>query len=476
MIEKYKHQIEFLFITAILIIVGTVYFQFLTKISSKYHPVWNDEYLYYVNAKAYFQNNTFQAALTLDGKGSLVFKCDPHGFAYPLTHGTIASICGWHSSNFIWFNFFLIAVSCVLIFYLLPITPTKKISILTIMLLFPFIPLYAFTYMQELIHVFFAVIIGILFYHISQRKNNKILIAIFLITIIIASLFRSLWFFWIIGLLPFANNRRQQIFFLILFILGCLASFTFVKLFMEAFPNYFTTIIARLLDGEIYDVSRSLLMHTLMNVKLYFFSTNNSLVYFSMKFLTAGVIGYFTYLSIKTKDKISIAIMLIGFINFIMLFVFYDANYWREIRTLSPLFYFSMLFLVLKIEKKSTYLLIGVLFALFTLTIKITHQQIKDRNLSINYNKPEHDAYRSIAQEVSKDKIILIKNVPKEDYSFLLYLPLQNKYNQPLRYMLPLYETPFKEYEYILYFPAYQAKGTSVLNNIYYSLYKNDAQ
>jgi hypothetical protein len=327
--------------------------------------------------------------------------------------------------------------------------------------------------MQELIQVFFAVLLGVLLYHISEKKNNKKLIVIFVLAIIIASLYRGSWFFWLIGLLPFANNKRQQLYFFILFILGFFASIAFVNLFGEAVPNYFSQMIALLLDGKIYVVAQSLFMHTLTNVKLYFFSTNSSLVYFSMKFLTAGVIAFFSYHAIKTKDKMSISIVLIGFVNFILVFIFYDANYWREIRTLSPLFYFSILFLVLKLDKKSNYILIVALAALFSLTFKISLQQIKERNDTTNYSQLEHDAFRLIAESVSKDEIILI-NMPIEHSWLMLYLPLQNKYKQPIRYMIPFYGLHFKGYNYTLTPKGYQTKGTKILNTPFYCLSKND--
>lgn len=474
MIKYFRNHTESIVGILILFVVCSVYFYGLSNVTKNYHPVWNDEHFYYINANAYFQNNTLAAALTLNGKGSIIFKCDPHGFAYPLLHGSFAKLIGWHSSNFILFNFLLIALSIVLIFYLLPVSLNKKIYIIAIFLLFPFIPLYAFTYMQELIQVFFAVLLGVLLYHISEEKNNKKLIVIFVLAIVVASLFRGSWFFWLIGLLPFANNKRELLYFFILFILGFFASIAFVNLFGEAVPNYFSQMIALLLDGKIYEVAHSLFMHTLNNVKLYLFSTNSSLVYFSMKFLTAGVIGFFSYHAIKTKDKMSISIVLMGLVNFILVFIFYDANYWREIRTLSPLFYFSILFLVLKLDNKSNYILIAALTALFTLTFKISLQQIKERNDIANYSQLEHDAFRLIAESVSKDEIILINNIPIEHSWLMLYLPLQNKYKQPIRYMIPFYGLQFKGYNYSLTPKGYQTKGTKILNTPFYCLSKND--
>ncbi|HRG59542.1 MAG TPA: hypothetical protein PK323_11340 [Bacteroidia bacterium] len=456
-----------------LIIVFSFYFHGLIKVNVNYHPVWNDEFFYFINANAYFQNNTLQAALTLNGIGSVIFKSDAHGFIYPLLHGGFAKLVGWHTFNLIWFNFLLIGISLCLIFYLLPIPFNSKLNVTLIMLLFPFIPLYAFTYMQEIMQVFFAIVISILFYHISQKNNNKGLILVLVLIIILSSLFRASWFFWLIGLLPFAKNKLQQIYFSILFILGFIASIVYINLFSEAVPNYFSNMLSLLLKGEVYEVTHSLFFHTLQNIKLYFFSTNKSLVYFSMKFLTAGTIAFFSYDAIKSKDKLSMSILLIGFVNFILVFIFYDANYWREIRTLSPLFYFTILFLVLKLQKRSLYLLICFLFGLFTLSFKISNQQIKERSNMSNFNQKEHDAFQLLAQHIAKDQVVLINNLSIEHTWFMMYLPLQNKHKQPIKYMIPFYGLQNKLYNFTLSKTLSQNHGKLVLATPYFALYKN---
>ncbi|OJV42954.1 MAG: hypothetical protein BGO29_07255 [Bacteroidales bacterium 36-12] len=168
-------RIEFIFVISILLGICYLYFILINSISVNYHPVWSDEFFYYINTCSFIENNTLKAALTLNGKGSVVFGSDTHGFGYPLLHGVIAKVFGWHNLNFIIFNFVLLTFSIITIWFMKSVRHIHKLWISIYILLFPFFTLYAFTYMQEIVHIFIAILLSACIYNISlvSGKDKK---------------------------------------------------------------------------------------------------------------------------------------------------------------------------------------------------------------------------------------------------------------------------------------------------------------
>jgi hypothetical protein len=169
MIEEYKNKIEITFWLILLLLIGLNYLQLLSSVTSVYHPVWSDELFYYLNTYSFFQSNSLQAALTFKGSGSILFGADAHGFAYPLLNGLFSKAVGWSNLNFILLNFIFLATIILIICLIKSITVNQKLNTIAFVLLFPFLPLYAFTYMQEVIHILIAVSLSVLFYNISKK-------------------------------------------------------------------------------------------------------------------------------------------------------------------------------------------------------------------------------------------------------------------------------------------------------------------
>lgn len=216
-INKYKTHIDI--ILGVIVLYGVLfnYSELINAITMNYHPVWSDEFFYFINTYSFIQNDTLEAALTFGGEGSVVFGADAHGIGYPLLHGTIAGFFDWSNISLISFNFIIILISILLVWFIQSITITHKLWFTIIVLLFPFFPLYAFTYMQEVIHIFIALVISVLIYHIYNKDDNKLYIVLFILTIFISGIFRSLWFFWLIGLIPVSKSKRQLITYSLLF-------------------------------------------------------------------------------------------------------------------------------------------------------------------------------------------------------------------------------------------------------------------
>ena len=82
--KKYLSYIEYALIFLTLIFVILTYSNLITELTSEYLPATSDEYLYYVNAKSFYINDTLSAAITFSGNGSYLLSSDAHGFTYSL--------------------------------------------------------------------------------------------------------------------------------------------------------------------------------------------------------------------------------------------------------------------------------------------------------------------------------------------------------------------------------------------------------
>lgn len=458
--------------SALLLIVVIVYAMMLSSISMNFHPIWSDEFFYWANAKSFMQNGSLEAAFTYSGKGSLLFGADAHGFAYPLCNGIFAKIIGNVSYSFIVWNILLIISAIVGVFSLKTLSVESKLWIITVILIFPFLPLYAFTFMQESIHVFFAICLSVLFYQIRNATFYKPYLLSFVLVILIAGMFRSLWFFWLIGLLPIARSRRELKIFGFIFIIGIFCSFCVNYYFNEPVPNFFTASLNLIRQGEVPFFIKSLGINFYMNYKYYFFTYNDSVIYFLLKYMVFCAFLFVTFKAIKYRQKTFVALSLIGLVNFGLLFFFYEANYWKEIRTMSPLFYFYLLFIAEVFDSKSKFLLVFAMCIIFGFSINLSKQWIAQRNESQHISLNVINHLIKLQQYIPAYKIVKVEYLPDNELQYLSYLPLENRNHRSIKYIIPFYAVKEAPFHYIIKAPAAISHEKVVFKNNYFSLIK----
>jgi hypothetical protein len=458
----------------LLIVITIGYCLLILQMQGSYLPVWSDEFFYYTNAASFFKNSTLKAALTFNGSGSRLLGADAHGFAYPVLNGGIAKIFGWGNFNIIYTNFFFIIASLAMVWFQKIITGYQKILITAFILLFPFFVLYGFTYMQESIHIFFSIACSILIYKIHINGKRKYYFS-FVFLVAVAALFRPLWLFWLIGLIPFAKSRLQFRNLILIFVLGITASFFITYYFTEAVPNYFSAVNNLFAQGQIKAVFFSLVKHFAYNLYAYFFSTENFLIYLPIKYLIFATLVLFVFNAIKYRSKLHISIALIGVLNFLLLFLFYDVFKWREIRVLAPFFYFCIPFWVTEINNYLKYLCLFVLAVLFILTLPVAEQWIEERNIhSAKKALNQQAVFDEIGQNVSGNAIVLVNYLPTDSTLDLISLPLQNVSNSPIRYIIPYYNVKKVKYNYTLNRPWVKSSDSILIANQYYKLERNN--
>jgi hypothetical protein len=472
--EAYQRKAETIFYVLLLGVIGVVYMLIVTHITSNYHPVWSDEYFYFMNAASFAENHTLQAALTFNGKGSELLGADAHGPAYPLLHGTIAGLVGWHSRNLVWFNLAAVVAAVGLILSAKYLGWQNRLKISCLLLLFPFIALYGVTYMQEMVHVLVAVLLNTLIWRVYSAETKRRDVALFIAVVLLAGMFRGLWLFWLIGLVPSAKNGKRMIGFLLLFLLGAAGSFYYTRLFLEAVPNTFSDFLATWHQGDLWEAIILLFKHFLLNLRLYLTSSPQQVFYLPMKFTILGLAGFFAVRAYLYKARLDTALAAIAAVNLLLLLVVYDAHSWREVRTMAPLYCFLLPCFILQTRPLIHFLAAGGLCVLFWLALPTTNQWVAERNASDLPSTAEKNAFQELRKFVPGNKIILVDFFPRDNSRDLLDLPLRNSQGQQLKYIVHYYSVPLVKYDYILCRPHKQLNRPVITENDYYKLVLNN--
>lgn len=462
---------------ALVIVLATLaYFNNFIKITSSYHPVWSDEYMYFLNAASFFENHTLQAAITYNGKGSTFLGADAHGPGYPLLHGTIAVLFGWNNRNIILFNMVAILSAIGLVIAEKYSLKSNRLKLVSLLLLFPFIPLYATTYMQEMVHLPVAVLLSLVIWRVYHEENNRRYIGLFIVIVLLAGLFRGLWLFWLIGLVPVAKSRVQQISLSLVLLAGVVWSFYYARLFNEPYPNTMTGFLSLWHNGYFWNAFAWLIKHFIANGRLYLSASHQEVNYIFMKLTIAVMSVFFAVRAYQHKGRFDTALASIAAVNLLLLLVAHDAHSWREIRTMAPLFYFLLPFFVLYTRPLVHHLAAGVSFIMFCLTLPTASQWIAERNVNIMPSVAQLSAKRHLQRALPDNKVVLVDFPVRDNSRDLLDLPLRNSRGHQVKYIVQYCIVPTAKYDYILCRPHSLDNRPVVIDNDYYKLVRNESE
>lgn len=445
-------------------------------------PIVSDEYGYFVNTRNFVENTTLRAATTYTGKGSILFQADAHGFAYPLLHGTIGKLVGFHSLNMPFTNIAFVLLALFLVAKQQYMLHSQKAAIAIILLTYITVPMCTFSFMQESLHFLIAVGCTLLLLRIYEKRMTRDILY-FLLLIGIASLFRNLWMFWSIGLIPLAKNRKDLLYYFLLFIVCAVVSFLLSKLLWDSFPSYFSSVTQLIKQGMLSEAVKSLYYHFLDNVRSYFAGEfSRPYPYFPTKLVVfCSVVTMAVFYRIK-KEKIYLAASLIGVINFALLLITFDAWDWREIRSMAPLFFMFTIIIVSKRHTLTTLACLVFAVSSFPYVHGLTSKTLLE-------HKQQATAFRSYASllqppqqmmallDTKPHPLILLGYIPLDYTLDLLLLPLRTPSGKPIRYAINYFDEQLniREYDYFLSRTESPLAGNNlrhVMNAKFFNLYE----
>lgn len=445
-------------------------------------PILSDEYCYYVNAQSFTENTTLRAAFTYTGKGSLLFQADGHGFAYSLLHGSIGKLIGFHPLNIPLTNIAFILLALLLVARQQGLQVSQKTAIAVVLLAYFTVPLYSFTFMQESLHLLITVGCTLLLLRIYEKRMARDIL-FFLLLVGVASLFRNLWLFWSIGLIPLARNRKELLQYLLLFMVCAAVSFMFAKLLWDSFPSYFNSVTRLIRQGLISEAAQSLYEHFLSNIRSYFAGEfSRPYPYYPAKLVIFFSVVAMAVLYYVKKEKIYLAAALIGSVNFALLLVMFDAWDWREIRSMSPLFFMSTVIFIVNKNKVMTLVFLLFVLTSFPYAYNFSSKCLSDRKVQSTAFK-NITPLRLFPQQMTtlldtKPQPLILLGYSPQDYTLdLLLLPLRTPSGKPVRYAINVFREQLNitDYDYILSrpdFPLYGNNLRQVMSSNYFILYE----
>ena len=261
-------------------------------------------------------------------------------------------------------------------------------------------------------------------------------------------MYRSTWSFALVTLLPLATSKKELVLLITIVAVSIFAGLLYVKYFYEFVPIFYNYAIEQLHSQGIIAFIKTLFGNFIRNVYRYFLSYNYGFTHVFLKLILIFIFSVFVLLTIKSKRKIFQAMALLFSINFLFLFLFWDAHSWRDIRFLSPLFYFSIIILA---KYFNTYLKLGIVISvmLFFLIAPIEEFK-KDRDkFDLSTIELKQASLERILSESENKALVLINFAPK-DYSLTpLILPVRAN-NNLVKYIALYYDVKIQKHNFIL--------------------------
>ncbi len=440
-------------VLALFVAVSVVYIYTLLSIDWRNTlPTQPDEYFYHFNQLAFSTFLNTQSSLTFNLQGAEVGGAEAHGPFYALFHYFFGLLVGQHHYNLVLLNQLLILFSLWLVFTRKHLSLHQKSMLGIFILAFPVTALYSFTYMQEALHSLIGLGLGFLFYEDfcqtqKQSPSSRYKLSM-LILIFIGGLFRPLWFFWSIILLTNTTTWHDKVRYGVISLLYITLAWLHIKFLSEPVPNYFSVIAHLISEGKNSEAIISSTNHFIMNSKSYLKDTYDydfdPFTYLLTRYLYLLPIIYSLYQAYQSAAtrRLHIGALLTMGINFFLLLTFYDTILAREIRVLSPLFYFYTVVLVrcnYPVIQYSYLFLVLIAFVGTYPSTQLKIQQQQQRTLAeFEQYCLLNDFTSSIAFSDAPVKIQL-GFVPDDNSFDLIGLPLKTRQRKQIIYGVPYY-------------------------------------
>jgi len=392
-----------------------------------------DEALYYKSAKLFYETNSIKAAGCITEGVSKILQTSWYGPFYHIFYGGIAKIFGFNNYYFVIIHLLLILFS-IYILSLLNISIEKRIVVFVAFLSAPGILSYIFTLFPESLHLFFSVVLMFLLTKIYQKPEDRKYIIVFVILVLFFTLFRVTTIFWLIGILPFAKNKKEFALYTVVLMGGVVFALLYMRFFTA--PAFAEGIkkFDYLFQFQIFDFGKYIMGSLLKNIYGVFSQSSIPLFYLFVLF-SITLVQLF-----KEWDKILLSATLIAILSFFTLLSFYvSASFYFEKQTA---FLFPLLIVanIISSSQKNKILII-VFISILPFSLVQTYENIHARKIMYaEYVKNEKmvSQFSELANIVNPDKESIIQWLYGE-YNFPnnlteAILPYSNKKGYPIRY------------------------------------------
>jgi hypothetical protein len=413
----------------------------------------NDGFGYFMGAKSFYLNHTLRGPVLHLDNVSLIGQFDSHAFVYSLINGGAAILVGWHDKLIIAINILLLAI-CALFVLTRSYAWPWKLAFLLIFLTYFLTPTMTFAYMQEIVHLLLALVIGHLLFIIlkSEEPGRKWrLLAGYCMLIAIAALMRPSWAFWAAGLLGIVRSRRDFVVFGSLTLAYIGLGYLFIKLFYAPYPYYspHDQTLAALKELRVVEAMQAYFgflsenLSKLFSGNFYIFGLTH--IPNAYTFLMIGLTGYLFYQFYRYRDRFAFAVACIAAPYALAYTLTFDAL--SAGRHMGVIFILQLTYLMKSRKSALVTALAVVQLALFPTVVGITDRVIDVQARAGEYaiKNPEWvSAVRGLGAAIAIDRpatIYLDNAFHYTEFPVTIHLPLQGADGQALRYSQDLAAT-----------------------------------
>lgn len=442
--QKFR-KIETILLSILLYSIVLVYTYQYSRIANKYQAWTTDEFFYYVEAKAISAHNIFKTPASMDGNTSFIGDFGFHGVSYAIKDGLLSKLL-FHADDppLVLINFLTCMATLALILLFKPFSMNSRIKIALVVATHYILYSCTLSYMEEVIHYFFAVLALRYLYLIYRQENTtkSNYLMYYLIIIVLAITFRYGWFMWGLGLLPLAIDLKSFAKWTLVAI-GLMAFGIFISRYIAAPYPYDDVIADKLIRAEKFSLMNSLNMiyqKFAHNLQL-FLTPSEILTTTCMRYLLLTLLLINSWYAIVKRNKFTIACSLIGWTYLIACLAFYFV-FWgydeRALAVLNPLLVFS---LIGNYNSLVFYPVIAIQLWLFPGVVEATKARIVS---SIFVNSPSADrtlreaTYAKIKDLITDDHSVVIALdvafVLHSSQNYFVHFPLVTSKGYPIHY------------------------------------------
>jgi hypothetical protein len=321
---------------------------------------------YFMGARSFYLNHSLRAPIVHLDKVSLIGEFYSHGFAYSLINGGAGLVVGWRDDLIIAVNVVLLGIATLFILTRRYGWPWR-LALLLLLLTFYLTPTMTFAYMQETVHLLFALTLGHLLMRIvagEQTRQDRRLVVWYCLFVALLALVRPTWVLWAAGLFAVAGSRRDRLLAASLFGLG----FVYQQLFFAPYPYYtpYAETVAALQEHRFGDAAHAFARFLGQNAaklfsdQFYIFGTT-----FIPNACTGGVIVLTAYLYWRYRfrgDRPALAVALIA--------TGYDVR--AGARIVAVVFILQLVYLVRTKKRATIAVLVVIQLATFPAVVGMT--------------------------------------------------------------------------------------------------------
>lgn len=406
----------------------------------------SDGFGYFVEAKSFFLNHQLGAAVIHLDRVSPIGEFYSHGFAYSLINGGFALLVGWHDKLIIAINVVLLAIAATFI-----LTRSYewawKLVLLLLFMTFYLTPTMTFAYMQEIVHLLLALMLGQLLMtiidHEDTERNWRLLLCYYILIAVFA-LMRPTWVFWAVGPLALANSKRDFVLLGFLSVFSLALGYLSLKLFFAPYPYYtpYAASAAAFADHQFLAAARALLEFLRHNsAKLFsnhFYIFGETYIPNIYNFLILGITTYLLNCFRRDRDRRALAVALIAATYFSAIITTYDIL--AGARVIAPVFVLQLIYLVRSKRSSLIATLAVAQLAMFAGVVGITNRIIDFQANAGEYaleNRAQLEKVNGIASAIRTGRratIYIDDALTNGEYPLTIHLPLRSEDGNVLRY------------------------------------------